>query len=412
MYSDKDSKLSGLDFVSDAEPDFRKIKETAYGLMSTENYRNLYRNALSVTEGEIVEIGPARGASTIALALASKRNPNIKQIISIDTFRESWSLKTWDNIEENIQDLKDHLSAFECCDLVHIMIAGHEDIGVVEKFPISMMFIDADGSLDRDFTKYYHMLLPGALVVVDDCKGILNSYAKSRNTRERTGFTDNMLEDAEDFLDRPAPLGKEYITFGFIRYLICKEYFNAISCTGNTITLQKTETHADILQEDKLGMQSIRQQMKDELIEIRRKTMEFVQPVEAALSIIRRRAQTDSVILMKREFIKDKGRYYPIYGINASGKKAEKIGRYFEDELFTYAAAGELQYKIVKFHVGIHPAQVYALLINSSMQGSALIPAYLMIYLKWKTRKAEAATRRFFKLYRPKLANDKIDRSG
>ena len=406
--SSKDLQVSGSGAILDDEPDFERIKKTAYGLMSPENYRDLYRYARSVSEGEILEIGPARGASTIALALAAKRNKDIKQIVCVDTFRESWSLKTWDNMEENIRDLKEHLSAFECRDLVHIMVAGHEDVGLIEQFPISMMFIDADGALDRDFPKYYHMLSPGALVVVDDCKSTLNTHAKSRNTRERTGFTDDLLEDAEDFLNRPAPLGKEYITFAFIQYLIHKGYFSVRSYRDQTITLQKTGDYEDILPEDQTGLRIIRKQMQYELIEIRRKTMELAHPLEAVLSAICRRTQAHSVILMKREIVKDRGRYYPIYGINANGKKAEKTGRVFEDELTDHNADGEYWDKIVKLRTGLKHGQDYALFINRSVKESTTIPVYFMIMLKWKIRKVEAATERFFEFYRPKLVNDKI----
>ena len=149
------------------EPDFKKIIREAKGLMSEEDYRELYHEAIKIGKGTIVEIGPARGAGTIVLGLAARQNSDIEHIITIDSFQNSRSIKSFDNIEENIEDLRNNLAAFDCGEKVTIMVAGHEDWELIRECPITMLVIDADGALDRDFSNYYNLLTadPG-------CKGL------------------------------------------------------------------------------------------------------------------------------------------------------------------------------------------------------------------------------------------------
>ena len=73
------------------------------------------------------------------LELAARRNPNVERIISIDAFCQSNTLKTFDDVEANIQDLRDNLACFGCGEKVTIVVAGQEDWDLIDQSPISML---------------------------------------------------------------------------------------------------------------------------------------------------------------------------------------------------------------------------------------------------------------------------------
>ena len=95
-------------------PDFEKIISDTDANMFLKNYQDLYQEALLLKPGIILEIGPARGTGTIVLGLAAKQNPIIEKIITFDAFQNSRALKSFDNVEENISDLRNNLKKFDC----------------------------------------------------------------------------------------------------------------------------------------------------------------------------------------------------------------------------------------------------------------------------------------------------------
>lgn len=93
---------------------YKAIIETASGQMLFEEYRDLYEAALSAQKGSVLELGSARGGATVVLGLAAKHNQNIERIVTVDTFRNSRSLRSMENIGENIRELRNNLDRFDC----------------------------------------------------------------------------------------------------------------------------------------------------------------------------------------------------------------------------------------------------------------------------------------------------------
>ena len=314
-------------------PDYRKIKETTRGLMEKGNYRDLYEAALALEKGAVVEIGPARGGTTVTLGLASLQNPNIERIISIDAFQNSRCLRYFDDVEKNIEELKNNLAAFGCGEKVTVMVAGQEDWTLLRQLKLSMLVIDADGALDRDFFHYYNALRPGATVFVDDCEARLNKHACLYYTRERTGPSDDVTADAGSYLDKPSPLGKQYMTRCFIDYMVREGFLEKQALRGETITLKKGPSAPEFTEKNLEEMGRIRERMKEKLLTMRRETMRIADRLRPLLREIRDAGACSDVVLLKGVPMNGDIRYYPIYGAGKDGKRAADIERIYEKEI-------------------------------------------------------------------------------
>ena len=324
-------------------PQFGRINRAAKGAMSPANYRDLYREASALGKGTIVEIGPAQGAGTIVLGLAAKKNPNIERIISIDAFEKSQHLISLDNVEDNIRELRKNLSSFHCGERVTIMTAGHEDWEMIKHSRITMLVIDADGGLDRDFSNYYNLLVPGATVFVDDYCAVLNEQAKNYYTRERTGCLDSPEEDAREYLHKPSPLGKQYMTKCFIDYLIREGLLEEKSIRNRTITLVKSKTNPFFTEKHLTDMQQIRARMKEKLLRVRRETLRIVRQLDPQLERIQAAAECEELLVMRGIPVDHDIRYYPVYGLGKNGKPASDIGRIYEKHIRD-SVSGERQF--------------------------------------------------------------------
>ena len=306
----------------DYQPDYPSIMRTAHAMMQRRNYQALFEAAMELEGGAIVEIGPSRGASTIFLALAAKHNPAIERVISIDAFKGSASLKSFDDVETNVEELRSNLACFDCADEVTIMVADQEDWGLIDRSPISFLFIDADGRLDRDFSRYYNRLAPHATVFIDDCELMLNVHAKGRNIRDRTGYTDDPVVDAGAFLERPAPLGKEYLTKCFVEYLVSRGFLTQEDCFGKTLKLKKADPDPVFSDEDATNMTLIHEGMRRRLLAVRADTMRIARKLEPVLMEVLERTHGKEVVVLSSIKRGGKVLYYPIYGVSRDGRRA------------------------------------------------------------------------------------------
>jgi len=95
---------------------------------------------------------------------------------------------------------------------------------VEQNQPLSLLFIDADGAIDRDFRLFYNRLLDNAPIIIDDCKNIINRHARENYLKWTTPEEiDEYVKSkgAKNFVDL-CPLGKEYTTFRFINYFMAR----------------------------------------------------------------------------------------------------------------------------------------------------------------------------------------------
>lgn len=204
--------------------EFCQIKAQTNGFLLPSVYKEIYCSSFRAEEGNMIDIGPAQGGSSIALGLGIQKSGKESKVFSIEKCKDSSALASWDDQELNVRVLKDNLRLFGVEDTNILLIGDVKDVysHVPSDQPLSLLFIDADGALDRDFKLFYNRLIDGAEIIIDDYLDIINRFAKERYLR---WDTEEQMEEyvrskgVKQFRDL-CPLGKEYTVFRFVNYFL------------------------------------------------------------------------------------------------------------------------------------------------------------------------------------------------
>lgn len=126
-------------------------------------------------EGEVLELGPYIGGSTITLAWGIKERASPPaRIVSVEVGGSYYEHETMssDNI---IRDLENNLKRFGVAAQVDLIIGHSRSSTVLERVGeltrekgIGLMVVDADGQIAEDFAVYRSLLRLGAYLIVDD----------------------------------------------------------------------------------------------------------------------------------------------------------------------------------------------------------------------------------------------------
>lgn len=130
----------------------------------------LYRNARTVQDGCIVEVGSYRGRSTVALAIGSSYGGGVP-VYAIEPH------ESFRGVKGGIFGPEDRASFFKsllrtgCYRQVRLVNLPSHTVSPGWKEPVGMLWIDGDHSYEavkRDFECWRPHLVPGAIVVFDD----------------------------------------------------------------------------------------------------------------------------------------------------------------------------------------------------------------------------------------------------
>jgi predicted O-methyltransferase YrrM len=132
----------------------------------------LLRALATLTSGAIIEVGPYLGGSTIALGRGLQIGGGGPLVcIEMGGSYPNHAVPT-DNI---IADLRGNIKAYGLTGIVHIVEGFTTDAAVevvvnriLDGRTIGLLFLDADGNVERDFELYRRRLSPGAILVYDD----------------------------------------------------------------------------------------------------------------------------------------------------------------------------------------------------------------------------------------------------
>jgi predicted O-methyltransferase YrrM len=159
-----------------------QLKTEIGGMLSPAVYAELAAVAARA-KAPIVEIGTCTGAATIALALGA---PDGVAIHSVDR----WDLPRWrqriGSPEACRQKVLETFQRFGVGDRINLIAGTSTDLlpHLGSADGLGMLFVDADGALDRDFGLLLDRVVPGAPIVVDDygdyARFIMNGRLKSR----------------------------------------------------------------------------------------------------------------------------------------------------------------------------------------------------------------------------------------
>lgn len=157
--------------------DFKNIKQFANGMLSASTYEKIHSYAKD-SQGNIVEVGTAHGAATISMASAIE--PGAGKVYTFEKIFGG-SREKFGSVEENLKIIESNYEKFRVSDRIQQFIGDvvveADNIKYLSSF--SMLMLDADGRLDRDFVLFYDKLKPGGYIVIDDCDDRIKVKIKS-----------------------------------------------------------------------------------------------------------------------------------------------------------------------------------------------------------------------------------------
>lgn len=209
---------------------FYKIARNCNGMLSAKIYSKLYSYASDINAGNVLEIGSAHGAGTVSLALAIKESNGTSTVVGVEK-GEGGSRSSYGTKEDNISILRENVQDYGVEAYVDFVDERLElETGlppeVEDRAPFSLVFLDADGRLDRDFRLLYEHIFPGSIIVIDD-------YGPIRNYQEST---ERM----------PLGGGKHYRTLMYVDFLLNNGYINKYKLFDSTLVATKPPGSPDV----------------------------------------------------------------------------------------------------------------------------------------------------------------------
>jgi predicted O-methyltransferase YrrM len=166
-------------------PDFAEIKRAAGGMLAAETYGAVYDAACGVEKGDILEIGTAHGAATIALARGLKDRGHDGKVLTIDKI-SGGSREAFGDVEANLRIINGNFDKFDVAGKIDFHVGTSWDIAaqLPEGLEIGLLMLDADGAIDRDFRLFYNAVLPGSPIIIDDyMPDFVRLYRRGRTVR-------------------------------------------------------------------------------------------------------------------------------------------------------------------------------------------------------------------------------------
>jgi predicted O-methyltransferase YrrM len=165
---------------------YHALKRNANGMLSAKVYKEIYDRISPLPDLDIVEIGGAAGAGSIAIAWAIKESHKSSRLIVVEKCKGG-SRSDFGSYDENLQIIQRNFARFGVEEVV--LLYPHEltfDSGsavtsLIGTSQIAGMMLDADGRIDRDFYLFWPLLCPNGLIIVDDYA----SQAKFQRKTER-----------------------------------------------------------------------------------------------------------------------------------------------------------------------------------------------------------------------------------
>ena len=197
------------------EKDFSKIMKNCNGMLSATVYKKIYEFSLEFAHSDMIEIGAAHGASSISIALAIKKRGFNKKLFSYEK-GEGGSRAQYGSKKDNLTILNNNIKKFKVNKEIRIIDSYITDDYVLpedikNKSPFSLICIDADGELIRDFKIFYDLLMPGAGIIIDDYEiSVFPKFKQDDGVR------------------------KNYKTYCLVNYLVSKGLIIQNEVVGNT----------------------------------------------------------------------------------------------------------------------------------------------------------------------------------
>lgn len=152
---------------------FYDLKKKTNGMLGPAVYSKMYELCYKLDDLNIVEIGGATGAGSVALAWAMKDSNKKSKLIVVEKC-QGGTRSDVGGYSENLDLINAHFSKFDVQDQItlfpHKLTFDNSDrvYFLIQTEEIGAFIHDADGRIDRDFYLFWSMLKPGGLIIIDD----------------------------------------------------------------------------------------------------------------------------------------------------------------------------------------------------------------------------------------------------
>jgi predicted O-methyltransferase YrrM len=152
---------------------WKGLKLRASGMLPPAVYREIFLTAFNGPDLDILEIGGAAGAASIALALGIKESGKQSKVIVVEKL-EGGSRARFGDYATNLSIIERNFRAFGVEDTVRLFPHrvtwenGEAVKELIKTVHIGALLLDADGHLDRDFSLFWPLLVPGGSIIIDD----------------------------------------------------------------------------------------------------------------------------------------------------------------------------------------------------------------------------------------------------
>lgn len=178
-------------------PRFQAMVDDVGGMMSASVYATIYERVRTLpVAGGVIEIGPYRGASTIAMAwgLQDSGRAVAGPVVTVEKADGGQWEEPGKTHEDNISVLRANLERHRVAELVTVFPERASDenssevIALLGDAPLAVLSHDADGHIDRDFRLFWPLLEPGGLIVVDDYRETTAKFQRPDERRPQGGI--------------------------------------------------------------------------------------------------------------------------------------------------------------------------------------------------------------------------------
>lgn len=152
---------------------FYDLQQETGGLLSPGHYERIFNEIRKLHDFDIVEIGGAAGAASIAIGWALKRDHKQSRLIIVEKC-EGGTRTQYGGKLENLNRLQHNLRRFGVDDQCTIFPEyltfenGAEALQLIRTPQLAALIMDADGWIHRDFHFFWPRLHPDGLIIVDD----------------------------------------------------------------------------------------------------------------------------------------------------------------------------------------------------------------------------------------------------
>ena len=152
---------------------FYNLRKQTNGMLWPVVYKTMYEQCRNLPDLDIIEVGGATGAGSIAMAWGLKDANKKSQLIVVEKC-EGGTRSDVGGYEDNLALIQEHFKKFDANEKITLFPQevtfdnGKDVISLVQTEEIAAFIHDADGRLDRDFWLFWPLLITNGLIIVDD----------------------------------------------------------------------------------------------------------------------------------------------------------------------------------------------------------------------------------------------------